>query len=250
MNWMAASDKIFALLDLPEPEEKTERLDGREMDISFSSVHFSYEADREILKGVDMEFPAGSFTSIAGASGCGKSTAAAVLMGRNQGYSGSVTVEGKELCGIREDSLMDQITLVSHNSYLFKGTVEENLRMGKPDASEEEMRDALRKVNLWGFLKAQQGLATPILEKGSNFSGGQCQRLAIARALLHDTPVYIFDEATSNIDAESEEMIMDVIRASGRDEDDHPDLPPSRQRGWLRPDLYVKGRPCGGKWNA
>ena len=212
MNGMAASDKIFALLDLPEPEEKTERLDGREMDISFSSVHFSYEADREILKGVDMEFPAGSFTSIAGASGCGKSTAAAVLMGRNQGYSGSVTVEGKELCGIREDSLMDQITLVSHNSYLFKGTVEENLRMGKPDASEEEMRDALRKVNLWGFLKAQQGLATPILERGSNFSGGQCQRLAIARALLHDTPVYIFDEATSNIDAESEEMIMEVIR--------------------------------------
>ena len=157
MNGMAASDKIFALLDLPEPEEKTERLDGREMDISFSSVHFSYEADREILKGVDMEFPAGSFTSIAGTSGCGKSTAAAVLMGRNQGYSGSVTVEGKELCRIREDSLMDQITLVSHNSYLFKGTVEENLRMGKPDASEEEMRDALRKVNLWGFLKAQQG---------------------------------------------------------------------------------------------
>lgn len=182
------------------------------MDISFSSVHFSYEADREILKGVDMEFPAGSFTSIAGVSGCGKSTAAAVLMGRNQGYSGSVTVEGKELCRIREDSLMDQITLISHNSYLFKGTVEENLRMGKPDASEEEMRDALRKVNLWGFLKAQQGLATPILERGSNFSGGQCQRLAIARALLHDTPVYIFDEATSNIDAESEEMIMDVIR--------------------------------------
>ena len=107
---------------------------------------------------------------------------------------------------------MDQITLVSHNSYLFKGTVEENLRMGKPDASEEEMKDALVKVNLWGFLQAQQGLDTPILEKGSNFSGGQCQRLAIARALLHDTPVYIFDEAASNIDAESEEMIMDVIR--------------------------------------
>ena len=147
-----------------------------------------------------------------GTSGCGKSTAAAILMGRNRGYSGSVTVEGRELSEIREESLMDQITLVSHNSYLFKGTVEENLRMGKPDASEEEMKDALVKVNLWGFLQAQQGLDTPILEKGSNFSGGQCQRLAIARALLHDTPVYIFDEAASNIDAESEEMIMDVIR--------------------------------------
>ena len=108
---------------------------------------------------------------------------------------------------------MERITLVSHNSYLFKGTVEDNLRMGKPDASEEEMKEALRKVNLWGFLRNQQGLETPVLEKGSNFSGGQCQRLAIARALLHDTPVYIFDEATSNIDAESEEMIMQVIHA-------------------------------------
>ncbi len=211
MNGMAASDKIFALLDLPESEQKSEWLDGMEMDIEFSGVHFSYEADREILKGVDMEFPAGSFTSIVGASGCGKSTAAAILMGRNQGYSGSVTIEGKELSDIQEESLMDQITLVSHNSYLFKGTVEDNLRMGSPDASEEEMKEALMKVNLWGFLHSQQGLQTPILEKGSNFSGGQCQRLAIARALLHDTPVYIFDEATSNIDAESEEMIMDVI---------------------------------------
>ena len=211
MNGMAASDKIFALLDLPEPEEKSEWLDGMAMDIEFTGVHFSYEEDREILKGIDMEFPAGSFTSLVGASGCGKSTAAATLMGRNHGYKGSVTIEGKELADIQENSLMDQITLVSHNSYLFKGTVEDNLRMGRPDASEEEMREALKKVNLWGFLQAQQGIDTPIQERGSNFSGGQCQRLAIARALLHDTPVYIFDEATSNIDAESEEMIMDVI---------------------------------------
>ena len=211
MNGMAASDKIFALLDLPEPEEKTQILNGTEMDIEFSDVHFSYKEDREILKGINMEFPAGSFTSLVGTSGCGKSTVAAVLMGRNQGYEGSVTIEGKELSDIQESSLIDQITLVSHNSYLFKGTVADNLRMGKPDATEDEMRDALEKVNLWGFLQAQQGFSTKVLEKGSNFSGGQCQRLAIARALLHNTPVYIFDEATSNIDAESEEMIMDVI---------------------------------------
>ena len=211
MNGMAASDKIFALLDLPEPEEKTQILNGTEMDIEFTDVHFSYEEDKEILKGINMEFPAGSFTSLVGTSGCGKSTAAAVLMGRNQGYEGSVTIEGKELSDIQESSLIDQIILVSHNSYLFKGTVADNLRMGKPDATEDEMRDALEKVNLWGFLQAQQGFSTKVLEKGSNFSGGQCQRLAIARALLHNTPVYIFDEATSNIDAESEEMIMDVI---------------------------------------
>ncbi len=213
MNGMAASDKIFALLDLPEPEEASEELDDRAIDITFTGVHFSYEKDREILKGIDMEFPAGSFTSIVGTSGCGKSTAAAILMGRNKGYTGSVTVQGKELSDIREDSLMDHITLISHNSYLFKGTVEDNLRMGKSDATEAEMREALMKVNLWGFLQAQQGLATAVAEKGGNFSGGQCQRLAIARALLHDTPVYIFDEAASNIDAESEEMIMETVCA-------------------------------------
>ena len=211
MNGMAASDKIFALLDLPEPAEGTEELNDGEIGISFTGVHFSYEKDREILKGIDMEFPAGSFTAIVGTSGCGKSTAAAILMGRNKGYTGSVTVRGKELSDIREGSLMDHITLISHNSYLFRGTVEENLRMGKPDAAEAEMREALEKVNLWGFLQAQQGLGTPVAEKGGNFSGGQCQRLAIARALLHDTPVYIFDEATSNIDAESEEMIMEAV---------------------------------------
>lgn len=211
MNGMAASDKIFALLDLPEPAEGTEELNDGEISISFTGVHFSYEKDREILKGIDMEFPAGSFTAIVGTSGCGKSTAAAILMGRNKGYTGSVTVQGKELSDIREGSLMDHITLISHNSYLFRGTVEENLRMGKPDAAEAEMREALEKVNLWGFLQAQQGLGTPVAEKGGNFSGGQCQRLAIARALLHDTPVYIFDEATSNIDAESEEMIMEAV---------------------------------------
>ena len=211
MNGMAASDKIFALLDLPEPEEASGELDDRAIDITFTRVHFSYEKDREILKGIDMEFPAGSFTSIVGTSGCGKSTAAAILMGRNKGYTGSVTVQGKELSDIREDSLMDHITLISHNSYLFKGTVEDNLRMGKPDATEAEMREALMKVNLWGFLQAQQGLATAVAEKGGNFSGGQCQRLAIARALLHDTPVYIFDEAASNIDAESEEIIMETV---------------------------------------
>lgn len=211
MNGMAASDKIFALLDLPEPKEKTGVLVGGPLSIQAGEVRFSYEEDREILKGVSLEFPAGSFTSLVGTSGCGKSTIAGILMGRNQNYQGSIRINGQELSEISEKSLMERITLVSHNSYLFKGTVRENLKMGKPDASDEEMNQALEKVNLLGFLNAQEGLDTQLLEKGSNFSGGQCQRLAIARALLHDTPVYIFDEATSNIDAESEEMIMDVI---------------------------------------
>ena len=212
MNGMAASDKIFALLDLPEPEEKEQKLEAVETTIIAENVHFSYESDREILKGVSMEFPAGSFTSLVGTSGCGKSTIAGILMGRNKGYTGSIKIQGKELSDVSEGSIMEQITLVSHNSYLFKGTVRGNLLMGKPDASDAELLAALEKVNLLGFVNAQQGLDTVLQEKGSNFSGGQCQRLALARALLHDSPVYIFDEATSNIDMESEEMIMDVIR--------------------------------------
>ena len=212
MNGMAASDKIFALLDLPEPEMGKETLTGEKMDMVLSDVCFAYEEGRQILDDMSMEFPAGSFTSIVGASGCGKSTVAGILMGRNRGYTGSVKIEGTELSDIQEKSIMDQITMVSHNSRLFKGTVEDNLRMGRPGASGQELEEVLRKMNLWGFLEGQQGLQTPVLEKGSNFSGGQCQRLALARAFLHDTPVYIFDEATSNIDAESEEMIMDVIR--------------------------------------
>lgn len=211
MNGMVASDRIFALLDLPEPEEGEENLTKEKTDLSLQNVRFSYEENRQILKGVDMEFPAGSFTSLVGLSGCGKSTVAAILTGRNRTYKGSVKVAGRELNRVRETSLLETVTLVSHNSYLFKGTVEENLRMGKPDADEEEMIHVLSRVNLWDFLKVQQGLQTQLKEKGSNLSGGQCQRLALARALLHDSPVYIFDEATSNIDAESEEMIMHVI---------------------------------------
>lgn len=211
MNGMAASDKIFALLDLPEPEEKSAKIAGEKVDISLKSVGFSYEPDREILKEVSMEFPAGSFTSMVGTSGCGKSTIAGILMGCNLGYQGNIVINGQELSEICSENLMEHITLVRHNSYLFKGTVEENLRLGKSDATKEEMERVLSQVNLLGFLREQQGLDTPLMEKGSNLSGGQCQRLALARALLHDTPVYIFDEATSNIDKESEDMIMKVI---------------------------------------
>ena len=212
MNGMAASDKIFALLDLPEPEEKEIELRKETTTIQLEDVRFAYEEERDILEGVTVELSGGSFTSLVGTYGCGKSTIAGILMGRNKGYRGNITIQGQELSEVSEKSLMDHITLVSHNSYLFKGTVRENLKMGKAGASEEEMCAVLEKVNLLGFLQEQQGLDTPILERGSNFSGGQCQRLALARALLHDTPVYIFDEATSNIDMESEEMIMEVIR--------------------------------------
>ena len=223
MNGMAASDKIFRLLDLPETEEKTGCF-PMDCDIVCTGLRFSYDGNssdgdtssnegRKILHGIDMEFPKGGFVSIVGESGCGKSTVAAVLMGRNRGYGGSVKIGGKELSDIREAELMKNITYVSHQSYLFKGTVRENLWMGKPDASDRELWEVLGRVNLAGFLKSGDGLDTFLTEKASNLSGGQCQRLALARALLHDSPVYIFDEATSNIDVESENDIMREIHA-------------------------------------
>ena len=210
MNGMAASDKIFRLLDLPETEEKNEMIDG-DCTIQCKNLHFSYEEEREILHGVNLEFPKESFTSIVGESGCGKSTISAILMGRNKGYQGSVTVGGKELKNLNEANLMENFTYISHQSYLFKGTVRDNLLMGCPSANDSKLWEVLERVNLADFLKNEKGLDTFLMEKASNLSGGQCQRLALARALLHDSPVYIFDEATSNIDVESENDIMREI---------------------------------------
>lgn len=210
MNGMAASDKIFRLLDLPETEQKIESVPD-DCSIRCQNLHFAYEPERGILKGIDLSFPKGSFTAIVGESGCGKSTAASILMGRNRSYTGSVTVGGVPLSEISEQSLLENFTYVSHQSYLFKGSVRENLQMGCPNASEDSLWHVLEQVKLADFLRSEQGLDTRLAEKGSNFSGGQCQRLALARALLHDSPVYIFDEATSNIDVESENDIMTQI---------------------------------------
>ena len=211
MNGMAASDKIFHILDLEEPQEAEGLLPEGSLDISLKNVHFSYDEDREILKGIDINLPAGSFVSLVGESGCGKSTIAGILSAKNREFSGNIMIGGIPLCDINEYDLMNHVVLVRHNSYLFKGTVEDNLRMAKPQAAEEEMNAVLEKVNLLAFLQSQNGLKTELLEKAGNLSGGQCQRLVIARALLKDASVYIFDEATSNIDIESEELIMNVI---------------------------------------
>lgn len=210
MNGMAASDKIFNILDLLEVEQKTEAVPS-DCTIECVNLHFSYEENREILHGVDMKFPMGSFTSIVGESGCGKSTISAILMGRNKGYTGSVTVGNIELSDLSEASLMESFTYISHQSYLFKGTVRDNLLMGCPSATEEQMWKVLERVKLASFVKSEQGLDTELSEKASNLSGGQRQRLALARALLHDSTIYIFDEATSNIDVESENDIMGEI---------------------------------------
>ena len=129
------------------------------------------------------------------------------------GYTGRVTLGGVPVEELQREQRMRTLTLVPHNATLFKGTVESNLRMAKPDAVESELWAALEQVNLADFCRSQNGLQTALHEGGSNLSGGQRQRLAMARALLHDTPIYLFDEATSNVDAESENDIMQAIRS-------------------------------------
>ena len=211
MNGMAASDKMFAILDLPEPEKKSGVVDRDNCTIKCTDMSFSYTPDREVIHGADIKFKAGCLTAVCGESGCGKSTIAAILMGRNKGYKGSVKIGDTELCNISEESLMRNITYISHSSVLFKGTVRENLLMAKPDAEDTELWQVLEKTKLADFLRGEKGLDTILAENAANLSGGQKQRLALARALLHDSAVYIFDEATSNIDADSENDIMEQI---------------------------------------
>lgn len=215
MNGMAASEKIFRLLDTPERPRGKQPV-PRDCTLALDGVIFAYDPERPVLQGVTMEFTRGSFTAIAGESGCGKSTVAALLTGRRRCRQGQVTIGGIPLDQVAEESLGRTVTYLSHNSYLFKGTVRENLTMAAPGADDAALWAVLEKVRLADFLRAGQGLDTPLAEKAANLSGGQCQRLALARALLHDSPVYIFDEATSNIDVESENDIMAQIRELAR----------------------------------
>lgn len=217
MNGMAASDKIFALLDLPEPEEKIGVFPENLNSIRFENVSFSYNKERTILQSINIECRPG-ITAFVGLSGSGKSTIAGILMGRNKNYKGKVvastdsTTGDIELQTISESSIMENMVLVNHEAYLFKGSMRDNLLMAKPEAVDAELEMVLSKVNLLEFVKANGGLDYQLTEAASNLSGGQRQRLALARALLLNPQVFIFDEATSSIDVESEEQIMSVIR--------------------------------------
>lgn len=211
MNGMAASDKIFQLLDLPEPSEKTEIITETHPTIEIQNLGYQYQPDQTVLKNISTALPFGSLIAIVGESGSGKSTLAKILTGQNQNYSGHVRLGSLELNQIRETSLMKTVTYIGHSSILFKGTVRDNLLIGNPHADDSQLWTVLEQTRLADFLRSEQGLDTILLEKAANLSGGQIQRLALARALLHDTPIYIFDEATSNIDVESEADILSQI---------------------------------------
>jgi len=212
MNGAASAEKIFKLLAAEEPANGEQTV-PKQAALQLEHVTFGYEKDRTILQDVSLTIPQGSFVSLVGESGCGKSTIAALLSGSCTGYTGSVTLGSVPVEQLQRAQRLRALTLVPHNATIFKGTVEANLRMAKPDATEAELWAALEQVNLADFCRSQDGLQTALHEGGSNLSGGQRQRLAMARALLHDTPIYLFDEATSNVDAESENDIMAAIRS-------------------------------------
>lgn len=203
MNGMAASDKLFAILEKDMKEKQN--VTTNEYSICASNLHFGY-TDQEVLHGIHFEAKKGMIGFV-GESGSGKSTIAALLMGQYTNYMGELKLSNYD---IKDINVYPYMTLVSLESYLFSGSLRDNLAMTK-DVSDKEMNMVLEKVGILDFVNEQGGLDMHILEGGKNLSGGQRQRLALARALLKNSPIYIMDEATSNIDVESENKIMEVL---------------------------------------
>ncbi|TID21056.1 ABC transporter ATP-binding protein [Avibacterium paragallinarum] len=214
MNGKAASDKIFALLDTPveQPQSAVDFCDKNPLEVEIKQLDFAYQPEKPIFQQLSLTIPANQLSVFVGESGCGKSTLVALLMGFYAPQQGEICFNQKNIAELSRASRYQHISLVSHSSYIFKGTLRENLQMAKENATDEEMYQCLQQVNLAEFVRQNGGLEMPLLSRGSNLSGGQIQRLALARALLHQADCYIFDEATSNIDMESEEIILQLIQ--------------------------------------
>ena len=211
MNGNAAADKIFKLLDCEEIQD-TENVNWNMGDIVCENVSYTYpDKEDAVLRNISFNIPQNELTAIVGESGCGKSTFVSLLMKERRDYTGKITIGGNELNEISGDMLRRHITRISHDAYIFYGTLYDNLKMGNPAADRKQMEEALRLVDMYDTVSEKGGLDMVIEEKGANLSGGQKQRIAMARAILHDSDVYVFDEATSNVDVESENKIMEVV---------------------------------------
>lgn len=195
--------------DLEVKSKENDKIDNSV--IKFSKVGFTYDGEKQILNNISFDIKKGNFVSIVGVSGCGKSTIASLIMGEHTNYSGDIIIDGVQNREYSTQERYKKITRINHNSYLFKGSVRENLLMGKENASDSELCEVLKQVDLYELVMNNGGLDMQIEERASNISGGQKQRFAVARALLKQSDMYIFDEATSNVDAESENKIMEVI---------------------------------------
>ena len=213
---MAAAERMYRIIDAPEPACGTQAVTCTSVGIECRNVSYSYDGTRTVLQNADFTARPGGFVGITGASGSGKSTLAGILTGANLSYTGSVTIGGIDLRDISAESLRDTVTYVGFRGFLFAGTVRSNLLMARAGANDDELWEALSRCRIDDFVRRSGGPDAPVSAEGTNLSGGQRQRLAMARALLHDTPVYIFDEATSNIDADSEAAIIDAVAELAR----------------------------------
>ncbi|MCX4313360.1 MAG: ABC transporter ATP-binding protein/permease [Clostridia bacterium] len=211
MNGASAGKKIISLLNTPDPVWGTQSVGGKTIELN--GVTFSYDGTRDVLKNVSFVFPETGMTAIVGESGCGKSTVVNMLVGAFRPKSGSVTVGGKPLESLSRDSYYSHLAVVGYNTYIFNQTVRENFLLANKNATDGQIYAALEKVNLSEFIKESGGLDKVIAEDANNISGGQKQRLALAVNLVADKDIYVFDEATSNIDVESETIIMKNIKA-------------------------------------
>ena len=210
MNGASAGKKIISLLNQPDPVWGEKEVAGREL--SLENVTFSYDKKRNVLKDVNMNFPEKGMTAIVGESGCGKSTVVNLLIGARRPDKGNVLIGGEEIEGVSRASYYSRLASVSYNTYIFNDTVRANFELAKKNATDEEIFAALEKVNLSAFIKENGGLDKVITEDANNLSGGQKQRLALAVNLVADKDIYVFDEATSNIDVDSEAIIMKNIK--------------------------------------
>ncbi len=214
MNGASAGRKIISLLNVPDPVWGKNEVKGTQLKLN--GVTFSYDGKRDVLKNVSMTFPEKGMTAIVGRSGCGKSTVVNMLVGAYRPKAGNVTVGGENIETVTRESYYSHLASVSYNTYIFNDTVRANFELAKKNASDEEIWSALEKVNLAGFIKENGGLDKVITEDANNVSGGQKQRLALAVNIVADKYIYVFDEATSNIDIESEAIIMDNIKAMSK----------------------------------
>ena len=210
MNGASAGKKIISLLNQPDPVWGEKEVEGREL--ALENVTFSYDKKRDVLKDVTMNFPEKGMTAIVGESGCGKSTVVNLLIGARRPDKGKVLIGGEELESVSRAAYYSHLASVSYNTYIFNDTVRANFELAKKDVTEEEIFAALEKVNLAAFIKENGGLDKVITEDANNLSGGQKQRLALAVNLVADKDIYVFDEATSNIDVESEAIIIRNIK--------------------------------------
>ena len=211
MNGASAGKQIISLLNQPDHVWGKEEVTGTQLKLE--NVAFSYDGRRDVLKNVSMTFPEKGMTAIVGESGCGKSTVVSILIGAYRPKEGDVTVGGQPLESVTRESYYVHIASVSYNTYIFNDSVRANFELAKKNVSDEEIWNALEKVNLAGFIRENGGLDKVITEDANNVSGGQKQRLALAVNLVANKDIYVFDEATSNIDIESEAIIMRNIKA-------------------------------------